>query len=279
MQRIIVGFDGSRAAVAALRWAVTEAGYHGAKVEAWTMFGQHAHLPHRGDDNETWVTRDRTALGETVHDETGGRAVYHWMHGRAGDELVQLSGDADLLVLGAQAHSAVTGVLLGSVNHVCLHGAHCPVAVVGAAQHLDWVERPVVVGIDGTAPARVALATAAEEARVRGADLHVVHAVHWELAGYGLLAPTDRDLLSWGRRLVNAELESADLDIPVRSFVLAGRPADVLTTYSRRGSLLVVGSRTSGGLPARFGSVAAHCAAVSGCPVLVTRAQEGSHVT
>lgn len=272
MDRIIVGFDGSHAATAALRWAVAEADHHDAKLEAWTVFGGHLRLPVGRDTRDRLIEADRITLAGLVEQAAGdSAATYQSLEGDPADELVRLSSDADLLVVGGRPHGAVRGLLLGSVSQICLHGAHSPVAVVRADQHVDWVKRPVVVGIDGSPAARVALSAAAEEARVRRTGLHVVHAVHWGPAGYALLAPADRDLLSWGRRLVDAELRRADLDVPVHSYVLSGRPADVLTRYSTRAALLVIGSRHHGGLPARLGSVAARCAAEAACPVLVTR--------
>ncbi|WP_181690471.1 universal stress protein [Streptomyces sp. NBRC 110611] len=43
--------------------------------------------------------------------------------------LVEASGHADLLVVGARKHPHAPGTSLGRVAHAMLHHAHCPVAV------------------------------------------------------------------------------------------------------------------------------------------------------
>lgn len=271
MERIVVGFDGSDASVAALRWAVAEAGLRNATVEAWTVAGQHERMPPAASLRETWVIKDRGTLACMVESATGGSASYHWMPGCAADELVGLSRAAGLLVLGAQSHGILTEDPLGFVARGCLQGAQSAVAIVRAGQHDGRSERPVVVvGIDGTPAAQAALAAGAAEARLRGASVHVVHAVHWAHGSYSLCTPSPAELLGWGQDLVALQLERAALDVPVRTYVLAGQPADVLIRHSHDGCLLVLGSRPGRG-PARARSIVACCAAVAPCPTLVAR--------
>lgn len=272
MERIVVGFDGSGASVAALRWAAAEARMYDAMVEAWTVFARNQPALLVANGHEAGAERARIVLAEMIeHTAPGAGIVHNAVDGSPAVELVRLSHEADLLVVGSRGHSAVPGLLLGSVSRACLHGAASPVAVVRADQKAGPANRPVVVGIDGSPSARLALNAAVREARVRHTELHVVHAVYSEDLGLSLLTPGTDDLLTWGRQLVDAEVAHAVIDVPVRSSVLLGHPADVLTSYSERAALLVLGSRGHGGLPALLGSVSAHCAAASACPTLVVR--------
>ena len=63
--------------------------------------------------------------------------------------LAEAATGAHLLVLGSRGHGAALSLLLGSVSVALAAHAPCPVAVVRPTA--DDEQRPVVVGIDGTA--------------------------------------------------------------------------------------------------------------------------------
>lgn len=100
----------------------------------------------------------------------------------------------------------------------------------------------------------------------------MICAVYWDYIGDSLLRPDDAQLLGWGRHLVDVELRQISLDVPVRTAVVSGHPAEVLVNRSKTAALLVVGSRGHSRLdPLMLGSVSAHCAGAARCPTLVTR--------
>ena len=97
--------------------------------------------------------------------------------------LIDASSQASLVVVGARGHSALSGVVIGSVSqHVSRHAA-CPVVVVRPAPH---ALNRVVVGIDGSPGSAAALEFAAEHASRTGAALAVIYA--WRSLSHGRAA-------------------------------------------------------------------------------------------
>jgi nucleotide-binding universal stress UspA family protein len=94
--------------------------------------------------------------------------------------------------------------------------------------------------VDASDPSRLAIEVAADEARLRGAALHAVHAVHWDHLGAELVAPDTAQLVSWGKGLLDRELARAG--VSARPVVIAGHAGDVLVRHSRHADLLVVGA-------------------------------------
>jgi nucleotide-binding universal stress UspA family protein len=126
----------------------------------------------------------------------------------------------------------------------------------------------IVVGVDHSAGARVALAFADEEARLRGAKLRAVHAWQYSYIGStdleGAIPTTAADL-----HKLQAAAETS-LDASIR--VVEGAPAGVLVEASRDADLLVVGSRGHGGFAQLLlGSVSQQCAHHAECPVVIVR--------
>jgi nucleotide-binding universal stress UspA family protein len=139
----------------------------------------------------------------------------------------------------------------------------------------------IVVGIDGSAGAEVALRFAADEASLRQAQLRVVSA--WHVATSVYMPPTymDLDLDAFRQTASDAaarqvvEVLGAERAANVDVVIHEGSPAEVLIAESRQAELLVVGSRGHGGFAGLLlGSVSQHCAAHAHCPVVVVRAND-----
>ncbi|MGA3216332.1 MAG: universal stress protein [Acidimicrobiales bacterium] len=134
----------------------------------------------------------------------------------------------------------------------------------------------VVVGVDGSPAAAIALEIAIEEARLRRARLHVTYA--YAALGAPLTGSTGHDYYEQTEHDAKEVLQRASASAPstegleVEWLGVPGNPAEVLIEASREASLLVVGSRGRGGfIGLMMGSVSNQCVHHSHCPVLVVR--------
>jgi nucleotide-binding universal stress UspA family protein len=137
----------------------------------------------------------------------------------------------------------------------------------------------IVVGIDGSDGSKLALAWAAEEARLRHVSLTLVEA--WQLPvgaydGTGW-SGIGTELLEDLRQAAELRLDeicaefSADLDgLTVERKVVESAAATALVEAAGGADLLVVGTRGRGGFAGLLlGSVSQQCAHHSPCPVVI----------
>jgi nucleotide-binding universal stress UspA family protein len=142
----------------------------------------------------------------------------------------------------------------------------------------------VVVGVDGSKCARVALEFAANEAALRGARLRIVFA--WEISATlyaGGMAPAiDQGVIDGFREnaervVTEAIAEGKRLQPAVESEgkTIEGRAAETLLEEARGASLIVVGNRGHGGFASLLlGSVSQQVVHHAPCPVTVVREAE-----
>ena len=138
MGTIVVGVDGSRHSLAALRWAVHEAALRGAEVRAvyvWPWPYERTELGHLAGElvqvpEEHAAQRDLDAAIETAGVDGASLVRRQVLTGAPSRRLIELAADAELLVLGARGHGGFAGLLLGSVSAQCAQGAACPVVIV-----------------------------------------------------------------------------------------------------------------------------------------------------
>ncbi|HTW04371.1 MAG TPA: universal stress protein [Streptosporangiaceae bacterium] len=131
------------------------------------------------------------------------------------------------------------------------------------------------MGVDGSDPAKAALAWAIRQGRLTGATIEGV--IAWEPpVNYGYPIPvvpsTDFEQLARDVTLAISDVSSPDDQVPIRWKVVEGNAAQVLLDASAGADLLVVGSRGHGGfVEALLGSVGQHCVHHATCPVVVIR--------
>lgn len=139
MAGIVVGVDRSAHAVDALRFAIEEARYRDCPLVAVEVWDQ----PYLSEDvgesaaalDEAAHQRAERVLREQVDKALDGRAAPERMQvitrsGNPSEVLIQLSRDADLLVVGSRGHGGFRHLLTGSVAMQLVNHAPCPVVVV-----------------------------------------------------------------------------------------------------------------------------------------------------
>lgn len=138
--------------------------------------------------------------------------------------------------------------------------------------------RPIVVGVDGSAGAMRALRWAATEAQLRNAPMHVIATwtlpVQWA-QGYNTEWAVDSELLAGQANERANEMVAevlGDNGVPdwVKIVVLEGAAAQVLVKASASAEMVVIGSRGLGGISRMLlGSVSNEVVHHATCPVVV----------
>ncbi len=135
----------------------------------------------------------------------------------------------------------------------------------------------IVVGMDASEEARVAVVWAAQEATLRGVGLTLVHTVLPPTAAssFGPGIPIGLDVLDDLTNRARAELNAIAATLPVtdvQAYVEIGSPSGALLEASEQAELVVIGSRGQGGFAGLLlGSVGTQVAAHADCPVIVVR--------
>lgn len=179
-QNIVVGYDDTTAAMAAVRWAAdlarsTESGLHLVHAWTWPLLGQGVTgipvLDPTGPRNQAMRLLDDAV--ERIADRFPEVPVTaELLSGAAREALEEISGRTDLLVVGTRGLGTVMGALLGSVSRGILHDAGCPVAVIRSDQHRAG---PVLAAYDGSEAAAEAIDEAADLAAAWKTVLRVIH--------------------------------------------------------------------------------------------------------
>ena len=278
MEGIIVGVDESTYAQTALRWA---AEYGVARklpvtaVLAWDFVNQH----HTDPDAPLDPSYDTKAASKVL-DELVLRAVGQThdittlvVNDRPGPALIEAAGDeASLIVVGARGMGGFRGLVLGSVSRYVLHAASVPVAVIRSDPANAYA--PVVVGVDGSEPARRALRWAIDYARGRHVSLIAVHAWAPPYNPFGVWSPADlAKQAKAAQQLLDHELSAVDqsgLVAPIDRRIREEHASAALLDAGGVASMIVVGSRGRAQLAqALLGSVSDQVSRYATCPVVV----------
>ncbi len=136
VRRLLVGFDGSPNAEAALRWAVDFAGRGSTVVVVWVWdatpltVGSDAFFFPDASDLAAERFHHLVEPVEELAVAAGVTIEREFVRGTPRAALSAHADEVDLVVVGARGHGAVGAALLGSVSTWLLHHVHRPIAVI-----------------------------------------------------------------------------------------------------------------------------------------------------
>lgn len=277
---VVVGADGSDHGIAALRWAARTAVAY--ELPLTVLYARPDATAEPALVAEpTGVLGEAVAVARAEQPDLEIRALQ--MPDAPVQSLLAAGENADVLVLGSRGVEGFRGLLLGSTAMHVAPYAQCPVVVVhsgteGGIPFEGSAEYPgnpgqVVLGYDGSSASNRAAAFAFRHAEAIGCG---VVAVSVEASrGEPETEQIDPENATPGSDtsafhspvIVTA---SSFPDVPVSFVSGTGRPAEVLLSEALGATLLVVGSRGSGGFSGLvMGSVSQKVLAHADCPVAV----------
>ncbi|KRB80048.1 hypothetical protein ASE01_00625 [Nocardioides sp. Root190] len=276
---VVVGFDGSADAEAALAWGAETARSCHLPLEVVIVASridgdERRHRAHLEEPVDAWRTSALSRLTELAVADGEVEIRY----GPIVPGLLDASIGAAILAVGSSGHGLTSGTLTGSVSqHVARH-ATCPVVVVRPQRSPH--ARRIVVGVDGSVESARALRFACERAAVSGEPVIAVHGYdtlsNRMVAIDGIAAKPATDASAAAEILVNdlaVEVSAEFADVRVEPVAIQSqRPGQVLVAASAGASLVVVGSRGRDAFTElMMGSVSQHVLHHAECPVAVVR--------
>jgi nucleotide-binding universal stress UspA family protein len=287
---VVVGVDGSRSALNAVRWAAEQS--HRRQLPLRLVHAFHiapAMYPRTFTATEEIRKLIHRTVGEFLRE---GVAAAHegapqlrvdtaTIEAQTVSALADEAKRAFMVVLGSRGEGGFERLLLGSTAVGLTSHARCPVAVVRGAE----VDTPppstgaVVVGVDGSPISEAAVKFATEEAAARQVPLLAVHTWDERITDPAYLAARieqDEVPAAQEQRALLAEqmagYQQEHPDVPIEQVLVHDHPAQGILRQAEKAQLIVLGSRGRGGfIGMLLGSTSQAVLQHATCPVLIVR--------
>jgi nucleotide-binding universal stress UspA family protein len=208
---VVLGYDGSDFSMQALDWALDEA-----ELRTLPLLVVHAwQWPYGEADEEAKSHLGKAAEHVMWHGAECARQTSQGLRvdtdlyeGSAAERLVELSKDAELIVVGSRGLGALPRAVVGSVAEYTAAHAACPVIVVRGPGPLPLPENPGPIVVTGPEPDAAVLEFAYHEARLRQVAL-----------------AAEADLTEWERGHSGVRIEPAADHPPATLMVVRRAPA------------------------------------------------------
>ncbi len=191
--------------------------------------------------------------------------------GRPVDEILAVLARLEqaTLVMATHGRVGISGLLYDSVALNVLHGACCPVVLLSEAVKDSWSPHAVIVALDGSIFAEVALESTLEMLGVEHLSLHLVHSIDY-ISGEDLPS-TKRRVASYLDKVTSRLIaRGASVEWEIRTGAAA---QELIRAAEERGAgLIAMATHGRSGLGRFFlGSVAERVVHQSPVPVLLVR--------
>ncbi|TMR92421.1 universal stress protein [Nonomuraea basaltis] len=262
---VVVGYEDSPSALEALRWGAAEASdrklpltvchawewpYHEWPGELIPLELVRRPARRLVKSAAAWVMRRYPELPVNTLTDRGSPAAL----------LVDLSKEAELIVVGTRGYGALGGIVAGSVSGHVIARAACPMIVVRGDAEARGT-REVVVGFDGSRSSMAALGFAAGEAARLAAPLKALIADPGKDTRIQAEGLAWEELVLWRRRFHDLQTSVELADQPARQALLEA---------AWKARLLVIGARGLGEVRGLLlGSVSQAMVHQAPCPVAV----------
>ncbi|WP_082569114.1 universal stress protein [Microbacterium sp. Root180] len=273
MERIVLGYDGSVASVAALSWTAARSARGSTRVDVVLVASPFS------KDRAPGLERLGDAEAFLRERVPGLEVELHRLDGSVPESLAEAAEGADLVVIGIHPGHPIRAAAAGwSPLRVSIR-ATAPVCMVP----VGWVEGddPVTVGVADDASSQSAIDFGVAEAIATGVSVRLVHS--WLMPSpvfdYGTAIAVDPTaVIEDHRKILRAGVERVlhgGPAVAVESELIRDSRAAALLRFASRSSLLLIGTHRRGVLAGSLlGSVAQEVLWRADCPVCVVPPQQ-----